>query len=316
VGFKPKWLRIMIVNGVEIEDTFAEAFPMYYGRVLITAATRRWALVASLEAKGFGTSSTMKPRAPGEAGIECEMKGANTPDGRPGYVLIVGEMKKEELAYYLVARLRKGAFPVPTTSCFDVMPKELVVDRVSVKGTPLQTYGDGFEEIVNAYGRTMYKVPRMDDSFFVDTELGITKGVAGGNLIIMGDSVGSALLASEAAVNAVEDTPYAFVVGAYGGGPAGSGTKVGGQLYKDATATINDVFSPSIANKVKDSKVPDGVNCVYEVCIDGLTLDSVRAAMTAGMKAALNVQGVKKITSANFGGNLGKTKIFLHDLKV
>ncbi|MGA3060383.1 MAG: formylmethanofuran--tetrahydromethanopterin N-formyltransferase [Candidatus Bathyarchaeia archaeon] len=304
----------MILNGVEIEDTFAEAFPMYYGRVVITAATRRWALAAALEAKGLGTSSTMKPRAPGEAGIECEMKNVDTPDGRPGYVLIVGEMKKEEIAYYLITRIRKGAFPVPTTSAFDVMPKEMVVDKIYVKGTPLQTFGDGFEEIVDLYGRSLYKVPRMDGFFYVDTQLGITRGVAGGNLLIMGESQAAALLASETAVNAIEEVPFAFVVGAYGAGPAGSGTKVGGLVYKDATATLNHVYCPPIANKAKDSKVPQGVNCIYEVCIDGLNLAAVKTAMKVGIKAAVKIEGVKKITSANFGGNLGTTMINLRDV--
>jgi formylmethanofuran--tetrahydromethanopterin N-formyltransferase len=46
----------MEINGVEIEDTFAEGFPIKVARVLITAVTEHWALVAAREATGFGTS--------------------------------------------------------------------------------------------------------------------------------------------------------------------------------------------------------------------------------------------------------------------
>ncbi|MDD4306591.1 MAG: formylmethanofuran--tetrahydromethanopterin N-formyltransferase, partial [Methanosarcina sp.] len=51
----------MEINGVEIEDTYAEAFPIKIARVLITAATKRWALVAATEATGFATSVIMCP---------------------------------------------------------------------------------------------------------------------------------------------------------------------------------------------------------------------------------------------------------------
>ena len=57
----------MELNGVEIEDTFAEAFPIKIARVLITGATKRWALVAAQETTGFGTSVIM---CPAEAGVE------------------------------------------------------------------------------------------------------------------------------------------------------------------------------------------------------------------------------------------------------
>ena len=36
----------MEINGVEIEETFAEGFPIKVARVTITAITERWALEA------------------------------------------------------------------------------------------------------------------------------------------------------------------------------------------------------------------------------------------------------------------------------
>jgi len=71
----------MELNGVQIEDTFAEAFPIKIARVLITAATKKWALIAATEATGFGTSVI---HCPAEGGIEKVVGGDETPDGRPG----------------------------------------------------------------------------------------------------------------------------------------------------------------------------------------------------------------------------------------
>ncbi len=57
----------MEINGTGILDTFAEAFPVWLSRVIITAATREWAYKAAVEATGFATS---KIGCSCEAGIE------------------------------------------------------------------------------------------------------------------------------------------------------------------------------------------------------------------------------------------------------
>nr|pir N-formylmethanofuran-tetrahydromethanopterin formyltransferase - Methanopyrus kandleri [Methanopyrus kandleri]AAB24977.1 N-formylmethanofuran:tetrahydromethanopterin formyltransferase {N-terminal} [Methanopyrus kandleri, Peptide Partial, 49 aa] [Methanopyrus kandleri] len=49
----------MEINGVEIEDTFAEAFEAKMARVLITAASDKKAMIAVKKATGFGTSVIM-----------------------------------------------------------------------------------------------------------------------------------------------------------------------------------------------------------------------------------------------------------------
>jgi formylmethanofuran--tetrahydromethanopterin N-formyltransferase len=59
--------------------------------------------------------------------------------------------------------------------------------------------------------------------------------------------------------------------------------------------------------------VPEGVECVYEIVINGLTLEAVKNAMNAGVKAAANVQGVMKISAGNYGGKLGPYKAFLKE---
>lgn len=294
----------MRLNNVEIEDTFAEAFPMYIGRFIVTAATRRWALTSAQEMKGLGVSATL---GPGEAGIEREVSIEESPDRRPGYILDVGHRERKELDYWLIVRIRKGALPVPTTSVFDAMPKEMVQHYVEVKDTPIQLFGDGYEEIVDREGRAVYKIPRMDGFFYIETKFGVARGIAGGNFLVLGESQASALMAAEVAVDAIKEVPYVFDPCA--GGIAASGTKVGGRRYKQAVATTNDAYCAAIKDRVEESKIPSGVNCVYEVFVNGLDLASVERAMKVGIEAATTVAGVRKITAGNYGGKLGKILI-------
>ncbi|MFN7088892.1 MAG: formylmethanofuran--tetrahydromethanopterin N-formyltransferase, partial [Candidatus Paceibacteria bacterium] len=51
----------MLENGVEILDTFAEMFPMWVGRILITATNEKWAQTAAKVATGFASSIIMSP---------------------------------------------------------------------------------------------------------------------------------------------------------------------------------------------------------------------------------------------------------------
>ena len=46
----------MHINGVEIEDTYAEAFHMTAARIIITAHNAHWAQIAAWSTVGFATS--------------------------------------------------------------------------------------------------------------------------------------------------------------------------------------------------------------------------------------------------------------------
>jgi formylmethanofuran--tetrahydromethanopterin N-formyltransferase len=58
------------IKDVEIIDTFAEAFPMAGTRIVITAPTLEWALIAARTMTGFATSVIA---CGAEAGIEREL---------------------------------------------------------------------------------------------------------------------------------------------------------------------------------------------------------------------------------------------------
>ena len=62
---------------VKIEDTFAEMFPMWAGRILITAANEKWALIAARTASGFASSIIMSPA---ESSVETLVPPEETPD--------------------------------------------------------------------------------------------------------------------------------------------------------------------------------------------------------------------------------------------
>jgi len=292
------------VNGVPVEDTFCETFSVRMARILVTSVNRKWALESALEAKGLGRSATIPPS---EASIESEVSSQETPDGRPGFIIQVLDRKMDQLAHWLIIRIRKGVIPYPKTNVFDALPKKMAEEFVDVKGTMIQAFGDGFEEEAEAFGRSVFRIPRMDGWFYVERKFGTAKGVAGGMFLILAESDEAALQAAERAVESIKTVQN--VVGKF----ASSGTKVGGKKYRDAVATTNDAYCPSLRPS-DGSRLPANVRCVYEVIVSGMTLEAVRTAMRTAIDAATKVSGVIRITSTNYGGSLGKGKIFLRSL--
>jgi formylmethanofuran--tetrahydromethanopterin N-formyltransferase len=56
------------------------------------------------------------------------------------------------------------------------------------------------------------------------------------------------------------------------------------------------------------------VKCIYEVIVSGLRSEDISKAMKVSIESATKVRGVVKISSANYGGTLGKGRISLHEL--
>jgi formylmethanofuran--tetrahydromethanopterin N-formyltransferase len=292
------------VNGVIIEDTYCETFNVRIARILVTSLNRKWALESALETKGLGRSATIPPS---EAAIESEVVPRESPDGRPGFIVQILDRKQEQLAHWLVTRIRKGIMPYPKTSVFNALPQDMAEEFVDINGTMIQKFGDGFEEETEAFGRDVLKIPRMDGWFYAERKLGVAKGVAGGMFLILAESEEAALQAAERAVEGIRTVPY--VVGKF----ASSGTKVGGKKYKDSIATTNDAYCPSLISS-NGGKLPSNVKCVYEVIVNGLRLGGVQKAMKTAIEGAIETPGVLRITATNYGGTLGKGKIYLRSL--
>jgi len=293
----------MKLNGVEIEDAFAETFSLWYSRILLTAETPQWANVIATELSGNGTSTIA---CDAECGVECTLPTTKTPDGRPGVCLQFYAPKKK-LADAMLHRLAMCALTAPTAAVFDCMGD--VPDKVDT-GAKLRFFGDGHESECELDGRKIVVIPVMSGEFLVEKEFGIAKGVAGGNFIIMAQNPSAALNAGESAVSAIRRVRGAITP--FPGGVCGSGSKVGSK-YKFMVASTNEKYCPTLRDSV-DSSIPDGVSSLTEIVIDGTSPESVAEAMRRGILAASTVPGVIAISAGNYGGKLGGHNFKLHEL--
>lgn len=294
------------VNGVEIVDTFAEAFPIMATRVLITAETAEWAQVAAVAMTGYATSVIA---CDVEASIAGTVGPDDTPDGRPGVAVLVFAFNRDGLGKAVTGRVGQCVLTCPTTACYNGLldcPKEKQI----VVGGQLRFFGDTFQQSKKLGSRRFWRVPVMDGEFICEERFGTIKGVAGGNLLICGRDQASALAAASAAATAMRKAPDIALP--FPGGIVRSGSKVGSR-YKKLKASTNDAYCPTL-RAVTESELPPEVGAVYEIVIDGLTFDAVQAAMRAGLHAACQVPNVVRITAGNYGGKLGPHHFHLRDL--
>jgi formylmethanofuran--tetrahydromethanopterin N-formyltransferase len=293
---------VLILNAVPVEDTFAEAFPMSAARVIVTAETIAWARTAASAATGYAASVI---GCDAEAGIERELTADETPDGRPGVALLFFAFNRDALQKAVVNRVAQCVLTCATTACFNGLDGE---PGKSIKvGGQLRYFGDGWQISKLLDGKRYWRVPTMDGEFLCEETFGTVKGVGGGNFLILGESQAKALAAAEAAVVEMRKVPG--VILPFPGGVVRSGSKVGSK-YKALRASTNDAYCPTLRGAV-NSALPDGVNAVYEIVIDGLTLAAVETATYDGMLAATRCPGVKQITAGNYGGKLGPHHIRL-----
>jgi formylmethanofuran--tetrahydromethanopterin N-formyltransferase len=293
----------MRLHGAEIVDTFAEAFPMWGSRVVITAATPAWALEAGRSMTGFATSVI---GCKCEAGIERELDPGETPDGRPGVSVLLFAMDREGVGKRLVERVGQCVLTSPTAACFNGLDAEDTVDV----GGQLRFFGDGYQASKVLAGQRYWRVPVMEGEFLVQERFGVAKGVAGGNIIIMARDAESALSAAEAAASAMRSV--VGMIMPFPGGIARSGSKVGSR-YSSLPASTNDALCPTLRGQIEHTDVPPDVESVFEIVIDGLALEPVREAMRHGLVAAAEA-GASQVTAGNYGGSLGPFHIHLHEL--
>lgn len=291
------------LNGVEIVDTFAEAFPMTAARAIITADVPRWAEIAGRTMSGYATSVI---GCDAEAAIERVLAPEETPDGRPGVSVLLFAFSRDALEKALANRVGQCVMTCPTTACYNGLP---VGEKSINVGGKLRYFGDGFQISKRFDGRRFWRVPVMDGEFTCEEAFGTTKGVAGGNLLLLGREPITTLEATEAAVEAMRGCPD--VILPFPGGIARSGSKVGSK-YKALRASSNAAYSPMLRGLGAEA-LPAGVRCVYEIVIDGLTLEAVEHATLVGMRAA-SAFDLVRISAGNYGGKLGPFHVRLHDV--
>jgi len=293
----------MRVHDTEVIDTFAEAFPMWGARIVVTAETPTWAEHAARSLTGFATSVI---GCKCEAGVERVLDASDTPDGRPGVTALLFATDKDGLAKRLVERVGQTVLTCPTTACFNGLESDTEADV----GGQLRYFADGWQASKVLGGRRFWRIPVMEGEFLVEERFGIVEGVGGGNIIILADDLATALRSAEAAAEAMRAVEGAIMP--FPGGIARSGSKVGSR-YKAVIASTNHVLCPTLRAQVDDSQVPDGVNSVFEIVIDGLAPEPVAEAMRVGLEAAART-GAMRITAGNYGGRLGPHHFHLKDL--
>jgi formylmethanofuran--tetrahydromethanopterin N-formyltransferase len=294
----------LIINNTVIEDTYAELFSMWASRIIVTADTSKLLKSAINSVIGFATSIIM---CPCEAGIDTYLKKDKTPDGRIGISVMFFSKNKEILTHVLLERLAQCILTSPTTAVFNGLQSEETTNA----GYNISYFGDGWQSKKIEYGREVFIIPMMDGEFIIENKFGLAEGIAGGNFLIMARDKISAIKAAESAVKEIKKIPYTIT--SFPGGICRSGSKLGSR-YRGLGVSINHPFYPSLRGKIEDSKVPDEVNTIYEIVINGLDLEYIKKAMVKGINAAAKVKDVVKITSLNYGGKLGDKKIFLKDL--
>lgn len=301
-----------MIKKAEIEDTYAEAFEGIFCRVIVTADDEETLRKAAEDATA--TPSIVIGRV--EGGIEKWLSGEETPDKRKGAILqfwgginpkkpFSDSLKKLEIE--LSYRIRQDILVKPFTALFDALPNaEGKIDMMERVGH----CGDGYEWMEKRYGRNVIVVPIMVPDFLIERYLGYARGVIGANFWIMCKTKEALKNASEKALGAIHKingvvTPFDIC-------SAGSKPET---RFPEIGPTTNHQYCPSLKQKLGNtSKVPENVNYIPEIVINGTSLQAVKEAMRAGIEAALNADGVAKISAGNYGGKLGDYKIYLREL--
>jgi formylmethanofuran--tetrahydromethanopterin N-formyltransferase len=295
------------IKDVEIIDTFAEAFPMAGTRIVITAPTLEWALIAARTMTGFATSVIA---CGAEAGIERELAPKETMDGRPGVTVLLFAMQTEKLQRQLRNRVGQCVLTSPGSACFAGLEGEKTLKL----GASLRFFGDGWQVSKRVGGRRFWRIPVMDGEFVCEEKTGFTKhAVGGGNLLVLGRSHAAVLAACERAVAAIGKVEG--VITPFPGGIVRSGSKVGSK-YKGQIASTNDAYCPTLKAAV-NTALPLEVEAVMEIVIDGLAAAAIAEAMRAGIHAVAEggaEMGVTHVSAGNYGGNLGPHHFHLKEL--
>jgi formylmethanofuran--tetrahydromethanopterin N-formyltransferase len=301
-----------LVKKTEIEDTYAEAFDGLFCRIIVTADDAETLQKAAEDATA--TPSIVVGRV--ESGIEKWLSEKETPDKRKGALVqfwggidqkkpLSDSLKRFEIE--LSIRIRQDILVKPFTAVFDALPKAGgkmdMMERVG-------HCGDGYEWTEKRHGREVIVVPIMVPDFIIERYIGYAHGISGANFWVMCRTKESVKESGEKALEAIHKVDG--VITSFDVCSAGSKTET---RFPWIGPTTNHLYCPSLKKRLGEaSKVPDGVNYIPEIVINGISMKAVKKAMRAGIDAALKVKGVVRVSAGNYGGKLGDYKIYLREL--
>ena len=293
-------------HNIQILDTYAEAFPMKYSRLIVTADSHKWALKAANSFTGFATSVI----ACGcEAGVENKLSSKETPDNRPGYSILIFSMSSKELANQILNRAGQCIMTTPSSALYSGNKSSKKIKL----GNALRYFGDGLQisKLINE--NRYWRIPVMDGEFICQDYAYESKGIGGGNFLILGHDSKSVLEVSEAAVKSMSKIKN--IILPFPGGIVRSGSKVGSK-YKKLIASTNFEYCPYIKGIVK-SKLSEEINSVLEIVIDGVTVDDIKLAIKVGILEIFKNKhklGISAISAGNYGGKLGPYLFYLRKI--
>ena len=295
-----------------IDDTYAEAFKSIYVEILITAVNQKWVKHAVDAATGNASSSIL---CDCEAGFDRFVgpggdESVETPDGRPGAIIQLHIPKfwkdPKKLEKSALVRISQNILTCPTASCFNLIDSEQYFQI----GRKVAYFGNKYQKRISRFGREMWWIPILGGEFIIDRRLGYADGLMGGNLWFFGKDVDSALEAAEKGVEAI--IPMPKVISTFPGGIAGSGSKAGSD-YDFTIASTYEKFCPLLQdNPDVEGSLPEGVNSVMEIIMNGKDMDSIINATQAAINASKDTNGLLMISAGNYEGRLGKSFIYLN----
>jgi formylmethanofuran--tetrahydromethanopterin N-formyltransferase len=290
---------------LKVEDTYCEAFKGICCRVIITAEDIETVRRAAYDATS--TPGTVIGRV--EGGIESWVGGNQTPDGREGAILQFwyNTVDIEKFELELSYRIRQDILVKPFTSLFNAS-----IDPVGKIGTMKNVghCGDGYEWEETLYGREMIVVPIAIPDFKIESELGYMNGIMGANFWYMCSEKKTVTKAGKAALNAIEEVEG--VVAPFDICSAASKPETN---YPWIGPTTNHPYCPSLKRMLNEvSQVPENVNYIPEIVLNGLNRKVLEKGMKAGIEAVIDFDDVSHVSAGNYNGLLGEYKIDLRSL--
>lgn len=290
---------------LKVVDTYSEAFKGICSRVIVTADDDETLRRAAYDATS--TPGTVIGRV--EGGIESWLNEDQTPDNRKGAVLQFwyNTDNIEKFGVELSYRIRQDILVKPFTSLFDasINPDGWIGTMKNVGHC-----GDGYEWEETIYNREMIVVPIAIPDFKIEKNLGYMKGIMGANFWYMCRDKKTVMEAGRAALKAIRDvqgviTPFDIC----------SAASKPETNYPWIGPTTNHPYCPSLKDVLKESTmVPEEVNYIPEIVINGIDLKSLNMAMQVGIESLIDFDGVVKVSAGNYEGKLGEYKINLKEL--
>lgn len=315
----------------KVEDTFAEAFPGLYIRLLITAergTTPEDKSAPEIEYDELRLAAYRSTATPSivvgrvEAGIEKWLTKKQTPDKREGVIVQFWgrfdekeDTTKQAEKFYkeMSIRIRQDVLSVPTTRVFDLSDTGegtqkggIVIDAEERIGK----CGGGHEWFSKNDSKEIINIPlMMGYDFQIDRHLTCGIGVSGANIWLLCDSIEGGRKAGRKAISAINRVEG--VITPFYTCPSGSAA----EDYPPIGPPTNYLYCPTLRDKLKGlSRIPQGIKSIPEIVINGVTLAAVKKAMKASLESVVGMDEVIRVSAGNYEGKLGKYKIHLREL--